>query len=44
MISYFLNIPFPENLDDDTWMEKFRQVEWLSEMGILGIKKKNASS
>jgi len=25
-------------------MEKYRQIEWLAETGLLGIKKKNASS
>jgi len=44
LISYFLSVPFPEELDDDTWMEKYRQIEWLAETGLLGIKKKNASS
>jgi hypothetical protein len=38
MISFFLHIPFPERLDDDTWMEKVRQIQWLSEKGLLGVK------
>ncbi len=36
-----MHIPFPEELDDDIWMEKFRQLEWLSEQGLLGVKNQN---
>jgi hypothetical protein len=42
MISRYLHIPFPEQLDDDTWCEKFRQVEWLLEAGHLLVKKKDS--
>jgi hypothetical protein len=38
LMSFFLHIPFPEDMDDDTWMEKWRQIEWLSEKGLLGSK------
>lgn len=37
-MSLFFHIPFPEELDDETWMEKNRQIEWLAEKGMLGIK------
>jgi hypothetical protein len=33
-----LHIPFPEELDDEKWMEKYRQVEWLADKGLLGVK------
>lgn len=38
LISFYLHIPFPEELDDDAWMEKYRQVEYLAEVGLLGVK------
>ena len=31
-------IPFPEDLPDELWIEKFRQIEWLADVGILGVK------
>lgn len=37
-MSLFLNIPFPENLSDEVWMEKWRQIEWLASKGLLGVK------
>jgi hypothetical protein len=39
LISFYLGIPFPEILDDETWFEKYRQLEWLSASGVLGTKK-----
>jgi len=38
MLSLFFHIPFPELLSDDDWMEKYRQLEWLSKKGLLGVK------
>lgn len=38
LISCFLHIPFPELLSDEMWMEKYRQVEWLAEKGVIGTK------
>jgi hypothetical protein len=29
MISYFLHIPDPEKLDDETFGAKFQQADWL---------------
>lgn len=43
LISFYLNVPFPEELDDEAWMEKYRQVEYLSELGLLGIKTNNGN-
>lgn len=39
MISHFLHIPFPEELDDDTWAMKWAQIGWLADQGILSAKK-----
>lgn len=41
MLSGLMSIPFPEELDDDTWVEKWRQLEFLIESGLLAplIKK-----
>ncbi|AQY22976.1 hypothetical protein [Riemerella anatipestifer] len=38
LMSFFLHIPFPEQLDDDTWAMKWAQIKWLSEKGFLGFK------
>lgn len=38
LISLYLHIPFPENLGDEEWMEKCRQIEWLAHKGLLGVK------
>jgi len=38
LISFFLHIPFPEELDDETWSEKWQQLLWLAEKGILKMK------
>lgn len=37
-LSYYFHIPFPEELPDEVWIEKWRQIEWLSEKGLLGVK------
>lgn len=44
LMSYFLHIPFPEQLDDDTWHEKWQQIVWLSESGVLGVKKETGNA
>jgi hypothetical protein len=42
LISFYLGIPFPEELDDDTWSIKLAQIAWLGETGHLNVKlKKN---
>jgi len=38
LISFYLHIPFPEELEDEIWMEKYRQVEYLADIGLLGVK------
>ncbi|MFJ1492651.1 hypothetical protein [Capnocytophaga canis] len=38
LISHYLHIPFPEQLDDETWAIKWAQVGWLAEQGILSPK------
>lgn len=35
-MSLYFNIPFPEQLPDDIWFEKMRQIEWLAEKKLLG--------
>lgn len=36
-MSLFLHIPFPEELDDETWAMKWAQLNWLSEKGLLNV-------
>lgn len=38
MISHILHIPFPEQLSDDVWAEKWAQVKWLIDKGIIAPK------
>ena len=38
MISHILHIPFPEQLSDTAWSEKWAQVQWLIEKGIVAPK------
>ena len=38
LIMHVCHIPFPEDLDDSTWVEKYRQVQWLAEQGLIGVK------
>ncbi|MDZ4147873.1 MAG: hypothetical protein U1C58_06285 [Flavobacteriaceae bacterium] len=38
MISFVLHIPFPEELPDELWAEKWAQVQWLIEKGIVSPK------
>ncbi|MGB1294862.1 MAG: hypothetical protein ACPG6V_05230 [Flavobacteriales bacterium] len=39
LISHFLHIPFPEELSDTVWSEKWAQVNFLIDKGIVGVKK-----
>ncbi len=39
LISHFLHIPFPEQLSDDVWAQKWAQVNWLADQGILNVKR-----
>jgi hypothetical protein len=38
MISHILHIPFPEQLSDYVWAEKWAQVQWLVDQGIIAPK------
>lgn len=38
MISHILHIPFPEELDDYKWAQKWAQVKWLISQGIVAPK------
>lgn len=38
MISHILHIPFPEQLSDIVWAEKWAQVKWLVDKGIVAPK------
>lgn len=38
MISHILHIPFPEQLSDTVWSEKWAQVKWLIDKGIVAPK------
>jgi hypothetical protein len=38
MISHFLHIPFPEQLSDTLWAEKWAQVQWLIDKGLVAPK------
>ncbi|WP_148335580.1 hypothetical protein [Bacteroides neonati] len=38
LMSFYFHIPFPEQLPDEVWAEKMRQIEWLSTKGMLGVK------
>ena len=40
LMSFFLHIPFPEQLSDEVWAMKWAQLGWLAEKGFLGIKNK----
>jgi len=37
-LSHFMHIPFPEDLPDDVWAEKYRQFQWLVENNYLPLK------
>jgi len=39
-MKWFFKIPFPEKLSDDDWMENVRQLEFLADSGLLGVKEK----
>lgn len=34
-----MHIPFPEQLSDEVWAEKWQQIVWLAEKGIIGSDK-----
>ena len=36
-----MHIPFPEKLTTDVWVNKFAQLKYLADEGILGTKFKN---
>lgn len=38
LISFYFHIPFPEELEDEVWFEKWKQIQWLADKGILGTK------
>jgi hypothetical protein len=38
MISHVLHIPFPEQLSDTVWSEKWAQVKYLIDKGIIAPK------
>jgi hypothetical protein len=40
MISHILHIPFPEQLSDLLWAEKWAQTQWLIDKGIFTPKNK----
>jgi superfamily II DNA or RNA helicase len=40
LMSRYLGIPFPEQLDEITWAMKARQIEWLLDSGHLPVKRK----
>lgn len=35
----YFNIPRPEDLDDDDWVENVKQLQWLADKGLLGMKR-----
>ena len=37
-MSFYFHIPFPEELKDEVWAEKVKQIEWLARKGLLGVK------
>ena len=39
LISYYLHIPFPEDLENEVWAEKWAQIKWLTDKGIIGSEK-----
>lgn len=38
MISHYLHIPFPEQLADDVWINKWAQLKWLIKKGLISPK------
>ncbi|GAB6121654.1 hypothetical protein JCM30204_28030 [Dysgonomonas termitidis] len=40
LIAYFFKIQFPEELTDEQWAERVKQLEWLAKRGILGMQHK----
>lgn len=39
-MSHFMHIPFPEELSDELWAEKWAQLRWLMDEGYIGYKEK----
>ncbi len=39
-MSRYMAIPFPEELDPYTWMEKKVQLDWLLDSGHLPVRRK----
>lgn len=35
LLSYHFKIPFPEDLTDDVWAEKWEQIKWLQSKGVI---------
>lgn len=44
MLSRYMSIPFPEQLDDETLMRKLRQLEWLMNANHLPVKLQKGAS
>lgn len=38
LMSLYFHIPYPEELTDEQWAERVRQIEWLGREGLLGVK------
>lgn len=38
LISHVLHIPFPEELSDTLWAQKWAQAKWLIDKGIVAPK------
>lgn len=34
----FFHVLNPDELTDEDWMENVRQIEWLADKGLLGVK------
>jgi hypothetical protein len=38
LLSAYMHIPFPEQLEWDVWLEKAKQFHWMQKKGILPVK------
>lgn len=38
LLSFYFHIPYPEELPDEVWAEKVKQINWLATKGLLGVK------
>ena len=36
-MSFYFKIPFPEQLSDEVWAEKWHQILWLADNKLLSI-------